>query len=220
MISEKTVELNLTTELVNWLGWLNGGTYYTIAPSQRQEAVLGFDAAIGNGSSGVLIQYKRAYPRGNTWIWHLNRTKGQDQHQRLQTLEARGFPVFYALPYFSLPADIAQYRRRLLLHTFWFRPSQINPYGGPTGHHDICFDSSSGQWSVHSEDPVALPNPLTVEQVVESLLVANRDSNLKPLMNAFNTIVLDLKDNLIQLPDSTLLDDLVNGVSIISAPHA
>jgi hypothetical protein len=69
---------------------------------------------------------------------------------------------------------------------------------------------------------VALPNPLTVEQVVESLLVANRDSNLKPLMNAFNTIVLDLnvKDKLIQLPDSTLLDDLVNGVSIISAPHA
>lgn len=43
MISEKTVELNTTAELLAWLRYVTGITHTAIGPSQRQEAVLGYD---------------------------------------------------------------------------------------------------------------------------------------------------------------------------------
>jgi hypothetical protein len=45
LISEKTVELNLTAELLSWLLKVTGRTHYVVAPSQRLEAKLGFDQA-------------------------------------------------------------------------------------------------------------------------------------------------------------------------------
>lgn len=44
MISEKTVELNLTTELINWFFAQTRRTHYVLAPSSRDESMLGFDA--------------------------------------------------------------------------------------------------------------------------------------------------------------------------------
>jgi hypothetical protein len=40
MISEKTVELNVTAELLNWLRYVTGRTHTAIGPSQRAEAKL------------------------------------------------------------------------------------------------------------------------------------------------------------------------------------
>jgi hypothetical protein len=40
MISEKTVELNLATELINWFYYVTGQIHYALAPSQRQEGQL------------------------------------------------------------------------------------------------------------------------------------------------------------------------------------
>jgi len=215
MISEKTVELNLTTELINWFGWVTGTPHFALAPSQRLEGMLGFDVALGGGI-GVLIQYKRAYVSGNTWRWHLNRTALKDQHARLQALEALGFPVFYAFPFFHLPLEIRNYRRRLLPRTFWFKPSQINPVGGPTGYHDVIYDASTGAWSVHSKIPTELSAPLTIDAVANEIDGQSREENLEKLMMAFNTTVLEIGSSTdLRIPQSEMRDDLVFGVAAI-----
>jgi len=126
MISEKTVELNLTTELLNYLGGLTNQVHYVLAPSQQQEGKLGYDAAIHNSGGAIYIQYKRAYVNRSVWSWHINYTSSHDQHSKLLQLESGGGLVFYAFPYFNTPKDIATKRRRLLLQTFWFKPSGIS----------------------------------------------------------------------------------------------
>jgi hypothetical protein len=63
MISEKTVELNLTTEFMNWMWKVHHSTYTAIAPSQRQEATLGYDVSIRASGFCFFIQYKRAHLR-------------------------------------------------------------------------------------------------------------------------------------------------------------
>jgi hypothetical protein len=219
MITEKTAELNLTTELVNWLYTVTGITHFAIGPSLQQEAKLGFDVAIGGGA-GVLIQYKRAYVdgTGTKWTWHLNRTKGQDQHQKLQNLEASGLPVFYAFPFFSTIADIQANRRRLLLKTFWFKPSRIVPHGGPTGHHDVIYNTVTKSWTVHSDDPVPTDPPLTIYDVAKELEVVEPDGNLERLAESFNRIVLQIEGSHDIPEDSQVregMNDLSQGVAII-----
>ncbi|HEY4541295.1 MAG TPA: hypothetical protein VIG66_02860, partial [Noviherbaspirillum sp.] len=157
MISEKTVELNLTTEFINWLSHQHNTPYFAVGPTQAQEAQWGFDAGIFGNATGALIQYKRAHVKGTIWEWKLNRTKAQDQLRRLQNLEAAGHAVFFAFPYFHTLTEVQSHRRRLLVRTFWFRPSQIQPTGGPDGHHEVRFDSSTKKWSVHSEEGADMP---------------------------------------------------------------
>src|SRR5438876_1102727 len=101
MISEKTVELNLTTEWLNYLFGRTHRVHFALAPSQQLEATLPIDALLTSRSGGgILLQYKRAYVAGADWTWLLNRTSARDQHKRLQAMESRGFAVFYAFPFF------------------------------------------------------------------------------------------------------------------------
>lgn len=222
MITEKTVELNLTTELVNWLYTATGTTHFAIGPSLQQESKLGFDVAIGGGS-GVLIQYKRAYVNGTSWTWHLNRTAGKDQHQKLQNLEASGLPVFYAFPFFSTIADIQTHRRKLLLKTFWVKPSKINPTGGPTGHHDVIYDTSTKSWTVHSDDPTPIDSPLTIYDVAREIEVVGQEGNLERIAESFNRIVLQIEPDQIFTENLQIRDrvgDLSQGVAIIGRQSA
>lgn len=188
MISEKTVELNLTTEFINWLSHLSNSPYFAVGPTQAQEAKWGFDVGVFGNATGVLIQYKRAYVNGSVWKWKLNRTKAKDQLYLLQQLEAAGHTVYYAFPYFHTISDIQAHRRKLLLHTFWFKPSQINPVGGPNGHHEVCFDSVTGKWTVHSEEGTDLPQPGSIAEVING--IENPENRLSSLAEDFNRIVL------------------------------
>jgi hypothetical protein len=170
MISEKTVELNTTAELLPWLQYVTGFVHTAIGPSQREEAVWGYDVSFHGGSTAAaLIQYKRAYVSGTVWTWKLNRTTRQDQHARLQFLQSLGYPVFYAFPHFAMPAQVVALRHRLLLATWWYPPSYINPAGGPSGHHDVTYDTSNGRWQVSSPEPTDLRPPLTIGDVVEAM---------------------------------------------------
>lgn len=186
MISEKTVELNLTTEFINWLSHQKSTPYFAVGPTQAQEAKFGFDVGVFGNASGALIQYKRAYVKGAVWEWRLNYTTARDQLYRLQQLEAAGHAVYYAFPYFHTIKEIQKQRRRLLLRTFWFKPSQINPVGGPNGHHEVRFDSVSKKWSVHSEEGTALPEPLNLSDVING--IESPENQISSLVKDFNMI--------------------------------
>ncbi len=188
MISEKTVELNLTTEWLNYLFRHTRRVHFAIAPSQRAEAIIPIDAAISDrAGGGVLIQYKRAIVKGTKWRWQLNHTVGRNQHQKLQKLEQLGYPVFYGFPFFSTPFEVARFRRRLLKdYTFFFRPSWINPPGGPIGHHDVVLDTATKTWRVSSPESAQLRGPIELNDITESLAKGVAEDNLWPLMAAFD----------------------------------
>jgi hypothetical protein len=191
MISEKTVELNLTTELINWFSRITSSVHYALAPSHIAEGRLGFDTSIQSNGTAILFQYKRAYVSGSRWEWRINHTRRRDQHIRLMRLEALGFPVYYALPYFRSPADIAQYRRRLLQHTFWFRPSSILPPGGPGGHHKIIFEQIAGTWSVTSQELGRVQSPLELSNLEQALENQQNVKNLAELLKQFNDLMIN-----------------------------
>jgi len=190
MISEKTVELNLTTELINWFSITTGRVHYALAPSQRMEGIFGFDTAILAYGTGILIQYKRAYVEGTIWTWHLNRTTRQDQHLRLQIIERQGVPVLYALPNFHTPSEIATFRRHLLVLTFWFPPSYINPPGGPIGHHEVNYDASNGRWWVSSDNISDIKPPLKIDEVKKIMRAKKHRGNLAKTIETFNKVLL------------------------------
>ena len=73
MISEKTVELNVTTEFMNWMWKVHRTTFTAIAPTQREEAKLGYDVSIIASGFGFYIQYKRAHLKGSSeYVYDLN----------------------------------------------------------------------------------------------------------------------------------------------------
>lgn len=115
MISEKTVELSTTAELLAWLYRTTGVTHTAIGLTMRQEGVLGHDVSYhGSSAAAALIQYKRANVDKPLWTWRLNRTAKQDQHKRLQYLESCGYPVFYAFPHFASISELVSLRVQLL----------------------------------------------------------------------------------------------------------
>jgi hypothetical protein len=159
MISEKTVELNLTTELVNYLFVVTGFRPYILAPSQIQEGTFGFDVAVGFPGVGqpYLIQYKRAEFRvnSNEYLYHLNHTAKQDQHLRLYVLELMGWDVFYALPLFHTPTHVISNRRQLLPKTLYLKPSWMIPLGGipaMIGHHEVRYNLTTGVTTIYSNE--------------------------------------------------------------------
>jgi hypothetical protein len=161
MISEKTVELNITTELVNFYYSRSKNRPFILAPSQRQEATMGYDVEIGlSPAKSAFIQYKRAEPKngGNILVFHLNRTRNKDQHVILKTLEKKGVLVVYALPLFYKQSFVCNNKQALLLHTKFLSPSSINPKGGDTGFHELQYDIPTNKWAVYSEEGQEISN--------------------------------------------------------------
>ena len=157
MLTEKSVELNVTSEILNFLSARHGRSFYALGPSLQAEASLGFDVSVRAPGQAILIQFKRAYPeKGGALSWKLNRTKAKDQHARLQALQKKGLPVYYALPRFHTAAELSNFRYRLLRHTSWWPPLAIMPAGGPTGHHEVHWEPSLGRWTVSSDEPAPI----------------------------------------------------------------
>ena len=100
IISEKTVELNLSIEIANFLYSRHGRPAFAWGPTLRQEARWGFDAAYGINGRFIYVQFKRAHDEAPGHRFELNRTAARDQHRKLQLLEASGVAVRYGLPRF------------------------------------------------------------------------------------------------------------------------
>jgi hypothetical protein len=188
MISEKTVELNITTELVNWTFHILNTRPYILAPSQRAEATLGFDVSVGlPGGNGALIQYKRAHVNTpNEYKFHLNRTTKRDQHMRMFVLELLGFPVYYALPFFHTETEVINYRRRLLFRTKFVRPSRIGLLSND--HHELKYNTVTKIWQVFSDEGVVFEGDLDYDEMLREIESQENANNLSRLLEAYNSV--------------------------------
>lgn len=218
MISEKTVELNLTTELTNWLWKVHHTTFTAIAPSQRQEATLGYDVSVRAGGFAFFIQYKRAHLRGTEYVYHLNRTSARDQHAKLLNLESTGVPVFYALPIFTTVPEVIRHRRGLLLHTLWLPPSAIPVPGGGVGHHEVHYDSSTRRHWVTSDDEIEFdPEFHGVDELTRIVEKGANSNNLMEAMYAFNKVFIDhLEEGAVE---KEFDDSSISGISLMATLH-
>ena len=176
-------------EMINYLQWQTRRTHYALGPTLRQEGKFGFDVSIRNPSGAILVQFKRAYRNGDKWTWKLNRTSNEDQHRLLLKLENWGIPVYYGFPFFCEPHHIYQRRRRLLLSTFWFRPSTITVPNQGKGHHEVHFDEKISQWWMTSEVPEELPDPVPLAQVLDEFDEVTEERNAERLISIFNEAI-------------------------------
>jgi len=219
MLSEKSVELNLTAELLNFLWTVTGSTHTAIGPSQAEESKLGFDVSFhGSGVAAALVQYKRAYVDGAIWTWRLNRTKKQDQHQLLQILESLGYPVVYAFPLFATPGELVALRRKLLRATAWYPPSAIKPPGGPTGHHEVSFDTATGTWWVASPDRVELSAPHSVEFLINGLQrAAQQRMSIEEFAGSINQVMSAATERAVSSEETNANDNMQGQALLIRA---
>lgn len=194
MLSEKTIELNLTTELLNWYWSRQRRPAVAIGPTLREEARYGYDVAIHGAHHATLIQFKRAEPEPGGLVYKINFTKAQDQHEKLLVLERRGHDVRYGFPLFYEASDLIGYRRRLLTITAWPKPSQLPFVPGPTGHHYVHHEFSSGRWFTTSEPYEMQSPPLGEPSQLETIFGATDDGaegRLAELITAVNAIAAD-----------------------------
>ncbi|HZQ01346.1 MAG TPA: hypothetical protein VFB13_17505 [Reyranella sp.] len=142
-IKEKTVELNLTTEMSNLLSVYFRCRASVWAPTPHEEAQLGFDARIDAAGFALLIQYKHArlHRRAGEWRFDLNETVGQDQHKRLCDRANAGTPTRYALPLFDDYQVIRDNVRTGNLWglplVYWIDPRQIPFPNNGVGRHTL-----------------------------------------------------------------------------------
>lgn len=188
MISEKTVELNLTTELTNWAWKIQHKTFTPIAPTQVEEAKLGYDVSMLSNGFALYIQYKRAELKGTEYIYKLNRTKARDQHKKLCALDKVGVPVYYGLPIFTEVAEVLSNRRRLLMLTLWISPSTIPVPNSGVGHHEVHYESTTGSMWVTSEEEIDFDAGDTTTSSIENQITGNLRNNLREGAVAFNNI--------------------------------
>jgi len=218
MISEKTVELNVTTEFMNWMWKVHHSTFTAIAPTQRQEAKLGYDVSISAKGFGFYIQYKRAHLKGAEYIYDLNRTAARDQHKKLCALESTGVPVFYALPVFTTVSEVVRYRRQLLFHTLWLPPSSIPVPGGGVGHHEVHYEQSTGRHWVTSEEEIDFtPEHSGIDVITRLLESSGKKNNLMEAMYAFNKIFINDQNELAEVQKFD--NSSISGISLMATLH-
>ena len=114
----------------------------------------------------------------------------KSQHARLQFLERRGFRVFYAFPFFHLPAEVLRFRKKLLPKVCWYRPTLINLPGGPVGEHDLHHNPSTGRWWANP-DPLDQDGPGDFESFIEITSQPVRIGDLESMLAAANHIMFD-----------------------------
>ena len=147
-IKEKTVELNLTTEMTNLLSAFFRCRASVWAPTPHQEAQLGFDAKIDAAGFALLIQYKHArwHQRAGEWRFELNETVGEDQHKRLCDHANAGTPTRYALPLFDsyqvIRENVRTARLWRLPLVYWIDPRQIPFPNNGVGRHTLGVEAN------------------------------------------------------------------------------
>lgn len=192
-ISEKTVELNVSRTIIEKCRRYHQMQAYSLGATQTEEATFGFDIEVTDGAwSGGFIQYKRLY-RLSSGVkrWNLNRTAHRDQHSLLLLLEQSGIPVYYCFPDFDDEATIKQWTPpSLWKQVWWVKPSSIPVPPPIDAHHHVTLDLS-GNWQVHSDNPISFDPEDTSFESVERAWFGNKNENysLEKIKNKINEFI-------------------------------
>lgn len=159
-VSEKTLELNVTAEILQSVrGTPDGASAFWVGMKQHQEARNGIDELLANVPSArhLAVQFKApgaARPDSTPYTYSLN----ENQHQRLLAL-AQGKPraVWYAFPNYNTFARMRLDSPSLLNHTYLMSVAATGQlHGSASGRHRVeCHETPVPHAMVFS-DPIRI----------------------------------------------------------------
>lgn len=149
LVNEKTLELNITHELMNLIGVQAYGL------TQQEEAMFGGDVTFYPISGNpILIQYKatRKGNDGSNGIFNLNNNKRKNQHILLDMIERSSMiDTYYFLPLIINDNFLINNFGNLLNYTEIYLPSQFTGnLNWINKEHKVDIDNA-GNYTVHSE---------------------------------------------------------------------
>ena len=134
-VSEKTLELNVGAELLNWLrGPLRLPNVYLRGLTQREEHREGVDFFAELAPSARIFAFQFKAPQGPSDRIPYRYTLQRQQHTALHALARRSRnSVFYVLPFFVSPLKLQYHVPSLLPETRFLRVAPMTPsrvFGG------------------------------------------------------------------------------------------
>lgn len=154
-INEKTLEINICTEIFyyHWRRYHQRILFF--GPSLRQEAKRGYDIkAYSRGIRPFYIQFKSGKYKSNLnqAIYKINSDSKNRQHHLLTAL-ARTSIVHYGLPLLFSMTDIEQNKWQLLKLTEWLSVKTMQPLPPPPFvEHEIHMNIGTRRYTIHSQE--------------------------------------------------------------------
>lgn len=127
MVTEKTLELNITAELLDYFRLFDPTCFFK-GLTLWQEGVLGYDESLVQGGtvSELLFFQFKAQRRGIPYFW-INNNRNRDQHNLLLNIALVPRSVFYVFPLFNTDQDVADSSPNLLQETYFADILDIGP---------------------------------------------------------------------------------------------
>jgi hypothetical protein len=169
-VSEKTLELNVCTELLNAIReWSGCERAFWLGMKQFEEASSGLDELLANLPPGRFLglQFKSPYPSRpdiNPYRYSLNEL----QQSNLMSLSSGGRAVYYVFPNFNTLARLTSVAPNLLLHTYIVPVDEIGHLGAaPQRRHRVdCFEPSG---LIRINSPVEIPHSPVAKVFLDQL---------------------------------------------------
>jgi len=194
-LSEKTLEFNVTQEMIFSLYGHSTPKPYMYGYSMRYEKKTGFDVSLDlpGGNTIVSFQYKKASAHdGNTFVFKFNNNSQNDQHNILYYMAVATRPVptvFYALPALIDINSFEAALPNLLDRTRFVDPIHIGPINDGLPHQchvNIFSNVCTVQSESHKEVPV-----LRWKDLMERIKYGDAGIKVKELKAALSDFRID-----------------------------
>jgi hypothetical protein len=178
MVAEKTLELNITAELLEYYRMFDSKCYFK-GLTLREEGIQAYDGALMRGGSvlGVLFFQYKALKKGISYFW-INNNRNRDQHNILLNLALMPRSVFYVFPLFMTDQDVANRSPNLLQETYFVDVRDIGPL--TPQWHRVEIDTTNLQATVYSEPKKVklIPGRRMTEILKETDLISTQNKNM------------------------------------------
>jgi hypothetical protein len=149
VLTEKTLELNLTAELF-WLAKNAGYDPLVTGYSQLEETYHSIDSSFQVGSKIGIFQYKRGHARRNYFTFYINNNFRHDQHLNFYLIDRLTHACYYVFPLFVDQEELHKNSGKLFTQVPVLSPSMI-PKLKPSNTSHRMKVYNDGTWECHSK---------------------------------------------------------------------
>ncbi len=180
MVAEKTLELNLTAELLDYYRRTINPACFFKGLTLREEGIWGYDTSLVRGgtvSEILFFQYKAF--RKNKQHFFINNNRNKDQHQLLLNIALTPRSVFYIFPLFNTDLDVSKASPNLLQKTYFVDVSEIGPL--TPKWHKVVINPARLEATIYSERKTVklIPGSIMVSIIKEKEHHRFEDSNVE-----------------------------------------
>jgi hypothetical protein len=208
LMNEKTLEINICTEIFYCHWRRHHQRILFFGPSLRQEAKKGYDIrAYGRGIRPFYIQYKSGKKKStiNEAVYTINNDSKNRQHQVLKAL-SRTSVVLYGLPLLFSMQDIEHGKWQLLKATEWVNVARMPRLPLPlSGEHEIHLNLTTRMYRIQSEEPSRNEQSVSWEKAY-NLILETKNINSEMIIRENDDVIKEV------LQGDEMPDDITSGL--------